>query len=92
LTTYGLTPYNSLVFFKKPKRVKTKNKMTKQLDTLFQREMTRKEFLATLGFGMASIMGFSTVIQLLTGKSINGHLGRHVSSGYGSSPYGGGRD
>jgi len=66
--------------------------MNKQLDTLFQREMTRKEFLATLGFGMASIMGFSTIIRLLTGKSVDSHLIRHSGIAYGSTPYGGGRD
>ena len=63
--------------------------MAKPLDRLMQKEMSRKEFLATLGFGMASVMGFSTIIRLLTGKSADHHLGRHVGLGYGSSAYGG---
>ena len=67
--------------------------MTKPIDLLLQKEMSRKEFLATLGFGLASIMGFSTVVHLLTGKSFSSHLDQntqnHVSSGYGSSVYGG---
>ena len=66
--------------------------MNKQLDTLFQKEMTRKEFLATLGFGLASVMGFSSLIRMLTGKSIGSHLGHHAGLGYGSYPYGGGQD
>lgn len=66
--------------------------MDKPIDVLMQKEMSRKEFLATLGLGMASVMGFSAIIRLLTGKSIDGHLKRHVSSGYGSSPYGGGKN
>lgn len=66
--------------------------MNKQIDTLFQKEMSRKEFLATLGFGLASVMGFSNIIHLLTGKSVDSHLRRQSGVGYGSSPYGGGRD
>lgn len=49
-----------------------------------QKEMTRKEFLATMGFGLASVLGFSSIIGLLSGKSY-----KHVNSGYGSSLYGG---
>lgn len=68
--------------------------MTKHLDTLLQKEMSRKEFLATLGFGLASVMGLSTVLHLLTGKSLNTHLGHATvgASGYGSSAYGGRKD
>ena len=46
--------------------------------------MTRQEFLLTLGLGVASIFGFSTIIRLLTGHSLD----RHISRGYGSSRYG----
>lgn len=63
--------------------------MTKPIDTLLSKEMSRKEFLATVGFGLASIMGFSTIVKLLSGKSVGGHLGR-ADRGYGSSAYGGG--
>lgn len=63
--------------------------MTQHIDHIMQKEMSRKEFLATLGFGMASIMGFSSIIHMLTGKSIGGHLGRGVKGGYGYSSYGG---
>ena len=60
----------------------------KQIDTILQKEMTRKEFLATLGFGIASILGFSNLLRLLFSK---GHESRGgVLSGYGASVYGGG--
>jgi hypothetical protein len=67
--------------------------MNKPIDTLLQKEMSRKEFLATLGLGLASIMGFSTIIHLLTGKTFSSHINTHIStSGYGSSAYGGDKE
>jgi hypothetical protein len=55
--------------------------------------MTRKEFLATLGFGMVSVMGFSQLVHLLTGKSVEHRWRKQVGLvGYGGSPYGGGKD
>ena len=63
--------------------------MAQIVSNLVQKEMTRKEFLATMGFGLASVMGFSTIIRLLTGKSVEYHLTGHASGGYGSSSYGG---
>ena len=61
--------------------------MNKHLESLTQKPMTRKEFLATLGFGAASVLGFSSVIKLLNGKSSFLHGG--TAAGYGSSVYGG---
>jgi hypothetical protein len=66
--------------------------MAKPLTLLMEKEMTRKEFLATLGFGVASILGFSTLIHLLTGKSFGPSRQVHNSYGYGSSAYGGGKE
>lgn len=64
--------------------------MQQHVQTLFQKEMTRKEFLATLGFGVASVMGLSSIIKLTTGKSLlPKHLEQH---GYGGSAYGGSGD
>jgi hypothetical protein len=57
----------------------------KQLSTLMQKEMTRKEFLATMGVGVASIFGLSTVIKMLSSKPAS----NRSSLGYGSSSYGG---
>jgi hypothetical protein len=65
--------------------------MAKPIDALMQKEMTRKEFMATLALGLGSIMGFSTIIHLLTGKSLDRHLG-HSGAGYGSTSYGGGKE
>ena len=63
--------------------------MPKPLDQIMQRQMTRQEFMITLGLGIASITGFSTIIHLLTGKSLMQHSGTHRTSGYGSGAYGG---
>lgn len=63
--------------------------MAKPVTALMQAEMTRKEFLATLGLGVASILGFSSIIHFLTGKSLTNHA---QGIGYGSSVYGGGKD
>lgn len=62
--------------------------MSKPIDTLLRKEMSRKEFLATLGFGLASVMGLSTIIKLLSGKSPGNHLGL-TDHGYGANTYGG---
>ena len=64
----------------------------KPITAVMQKEMTRKEFLATMGFGLAGILGFSNIIRLLTGKSFESHLRSSASVGYGSSAYGGGKD
>jgi hypothetical protein len=65
--------------------------MTKPINAVLQKEMSRKEFLATLGLGVASVMGLSTIVRVLTGKSISGQLGHHQSQaiGYGGGTYGG---
>lgn len=63
--------------------------MTTQVHALMQKEMTRKEFLATLGLASASVLGLSSIITLLTGKSLHSTLGMHKSThGYGASSYG----
>lgn len=59
-----------------------------QLNNLMQKEMTRKEFLTTMGFGVASVLGFSSVLKLLFGKGEQ-HFHGNASMGYGSSVYGG---
>lgn len=59
-----------------------------RINDLLQKEMTRKEFIATLGFGVATIMGFASILQLLGKKN---PLQQHASSyyGYGGGVYGG---
>ena len=61
-----------------------------KLHGLVQKEMTRKEFLATLGFGLATVFGLSTLVRLLTGKD-NNPFQQNSSVGYGGGSYGGGR-
>jgi len=36
-----------------------------QLKSLMQKEMSRKEFLATLGFGVATVIGLSSLLNML---------------------------
>lgn len=59
----------------------------RHLDEVMNKEMTRKEFLATLGFGIASIMGFSTVLKFLFGRGSQQQAA--ATGGYGASAYGG---
>jgi hypothetical protein len=62
--------------------------MQKQLQTLLSREMTRQEFLATIGVGVASVMGLSGLLRVLSGKPNASQ--QHQGYGYGRSTYGGG--
>jgi hypothetical protein len=60
--------------------------MVKSIENLTQKEMSRKEFLATMGLGLGSIMGLSTVIHMLTGRSLQTHLKSNgYRTGYGRS-------
>lgn len=73
--------------------------MHKQIDAIMQKEMSRKEFLATAGFGIAAIFGMSTILRLVginnphastmlgNGHNASTTLGNGRS--YGSSGYGG---
>jgi hypothetical protein len=54
----------------------------KPFQELMQKELTRKEFLGVVGFGLASIFGLSTILRML------GHKPGQVSQGYGSNTYG----
>jgi len=60
--------------------------MLKITDVL-HKEMTRKEFLATLGFGVATIVGLSGLLKML-GKD---NPWNHQATGYGGGAYGGDR-
>ncbi|HEU4914790.1 MAG TPA: hypothetical protein VFT16_05325 [Candidatus Saccharimonadales bacterium] len=57
-----------------------------KISDIMQKEMTRKEFLATLGFGVATIFGFSSLLQML-GKQ--NPLQQSSQYGYGGGTYGG---
>lgn len=58
-----------------------------KINDLMQKEMTRKEFLTTVGFGVASIFGLATLLRLITGKE--NPLQQNSALGYGDGPYGG---
>jgi hypothetical protein len=59
-----------------------KQAMTK-LDRLMHKEMTRRQFLVTLGFGLASLFGLSTLLGALTESDHEKSL-----HGYGGGQYG----
>ena len=61
--------------------------MLDNVSDVLQKEMSRKEFLTTLGYGAASLVGIAGVMRLL------GHRGFSGSSsgsghGYGGNAYG----
>ena len=66
--------------------------MPKPIDRLMQRDMTRKEFLSTLGLGIVAILGFGRVVEMLSGHSINKNISNRSSLGYSNGDYGGGSD
>lgn len=59
--------------------------MTQHVDTLLQKEVTRKEFLGMSGLALVTLFGFGGIAKLLSGHSL---LSTHASRGYGSTPYG----
>ena len=67
--------------------------MNAHLSSLLDKEVSRKEFLGMSGLAIASVLGFGTIVKLLTGKSLSGHPQlRHLGTGvtgYGTSAYGG---
>jgi hypothetical protein len=62
--------------------------MANLLNPLMQKEMTRQEFMLTLGLATASVFGIGRIIELLTGHSLNKNISSH-SVGYSSGDYGG---
>ena len=61
----------------------------KPLAHLMEKEMSRKEFLATLGLGVVSVLGFSSMLKFLFGKGAEQGHGSNAGLGYGASVYGG---
>lgn len=59
----------------------------RQLENIMQKEMTRKEFIGTLGFGLASIFGLSSILRYVFGKG--NARNTQTSYGYGANAYGG---
>jgi hypothetical protein len=63
--------------------------MMTQVSALLEKEVSRKEFLTMSGLALASVMGFGSVIKLLTGKSVQ-HFGATTSPQLMNSAYSGG--
>jgi hypothetical protein len=62
--------------------------MTKPLVQLMQKQMTRKEFVITLGLGIVAVLGFDKLVELFTGHSIH----KNISTEFGiqsDASYGG---
>lgn len=60
--------------------------MRDQIDQLFSKEMSRKEFLQHVGSGVLILFGISGLLKALTQQQTSG---RKQGMGYGSSAYGG---
>lgn len=56
------------------------------LDSLFSKEMSRKEFLLTIGIGLTSLLGLSSAISVFGDKQGQVQL---AQNSYSSGPYGG---
>jgi Trp operon repressor len=61
----------------------------KKINELLHKEMTRKEFLATLGFGVATLLGFSSALKLITGRENPLEQQSNTPLSYGGGTYGG---
>lgn len=58
--------------------------MDTKVHELLQKEVSRKEFLQTVGIAAASMFGLSAILKL-AGFKMHSPMASH---GYGSSPYG----
>lgn len=61
----------------------------KAVDQLLGKPVNRKQFLAHVGAGVLAVAGVPLFIKSLHG--LNAPTGKYRASGYGSSPYGGGK-
>lgn len=65
-----------------------KQNMKEKLDQILKKDMNRKEFLLTLGFGVASLVGLKSMLSSLDSFIDTSHSQKKQSQGYGSSNYG----
>lgn len=54
--------------------------MAKPIDQILSRDMSRRKFLLSLGFGLVSVFGFGRIIELLTGQSPHKNIAGHSST------------
>lgn len=63
--------------------------MKNQIQELLQKDMSRHEFLATMGMGLVAMLGLTSALKfLLDTPTMTSGRSRNQSNGYGSSPYG----
>ncbi len=58
-----------------------------RLQTALQTQVSRQDFLKLSALAAGSVLGFGTVIRLVTGKSLSPSAQKQAK-GYGSNPYG----
>jgi hypothetical protein len=58
-----------------------------KFEELLQKEMTRKQFLRSMGLGVLAICGFSALMRALSGPASSSQLSGDF--GYGDGNYGG---
>lgn len=63
--------------------------MKTQLNTIFNKEMDRKDFLRHVGIAMMMLVGGGAIMQALGSLHSGRTSSQSKSYGYGSSPYGG---
>lgn len=61
--------------------------MQTTLADIVDKEVTRREFFSLVGYGLATLIGITSLLQFL-GKSAPQQQPRSGSVGYGSSAYG----
>ena len=64
------------------------NPVQKQIDGILQKEMSRQEFLTLVGAGILSLVGISSLLQMMSHKTKQ----QSPSLGYGTSVYGGNKE
>lgn len=61
------------------------------LSKLGEKELSRKEFLAVCGLGVVAMLGLSSIVRAVTGRSLElsgPSKPKDQDGGYGSVPYG----
>lgn len=61
--------------------------MQVDVQALLQKQMNRRDFLKHVGVGFVALTGVATLVKTMS--SLGGNNAKTVSSGYGSSVYGG---
>lgn len=60
--------------------------------SLLEKEMDRKEFLKLIGMGLVAVTGITSLLKTFSALNSDSSSSTSSSFGYGSSPYGGGKN